>query len=94
MNQVTAVVIPGCADITDINVISDREIRITVPQEAQPGLVTLRTPNGDITTRTELTFTEPISIENFTPATVLPGDELTIEGEYLNLIHEVILQMM
>lgn len=90
MNQVTAVVIPGCADITDINVISDREIRITVPQEAQPGLVTLRTPNGDITTKTELTFTEPISIENFTPATVLPGDELTIEGEYLNLIHEVI----
>ena len=90
MNQVTAVVIPGCADITDINVISDREIRITVPQEAQPGLVTLRTPNGDITTRTELTFTEPISIENFKPATVLPGDELTIEGEYLNLIHEVI----
>lgn len=90
MNQVTAVVIPGCADITDINVISDREIRITVPQEAQPGLVTLRTPNGDITTRTELIFTEPISIENFTPATVLPGDELTIEGEYLNLIHEVI----
>ena len=90
MNQVTAVVIPGCADITDINVISDREIRITVPQEAQPGLVTLRTPNGDITTRTELTFTEPISIENFKPSTVLPGDELTIEGEYLNLIHEVI----
>lgn len=90
MNQVTAVVIPECADITDINVISDREIRITVPQEAQPGLVTLRTPNGDITTKTELTFTEPISIENFTPATVLPGDELTIEGEYLNLIHEVI----
>lgn len=90
MNQVTAVVIPGCADITDINVISDREIRITVPQEAQPGLVTLRTPNGDITTKTELTFTEPISIESFAPATVLPGDELTIEGEYLNLIHEVI----
>lgn len=90
MNQVTAVVLPGCADITDIKVISDTEIRITVPQEAQPGLVTLRTPNGDITTKTELTFTEPISIDNFTPSAVLPGDELTIEGEYLNLIHEVI----
>lgn len=90
MNQVTAVVLPGCADITDIKVISDTEIRITVPQEAQPGLVTLRTPNGDITTKTELTFTEPISIESFTPSAVLPGDELTIEGEYLNLIHEVI----
>lgn len=90
MNQVTAVVLPGCADITDIKVISDTEIRITVPQEAQPGLVTLRTPNGDITTKTELTFTEPISIDSFTPSAVLPGDELTIEGEYLNLIHEVI----
>ena len=90
MNQVTAVVLPGCADVTDIKVISDTEIRITVPQEAQPGLVTLRTPNGDITTKTELTFTEPISIDSFTPSAVLPGDELTIEGEYLNLIHEVI----
>ena len=90
MNQVTAVVIPGCEDITDIKVISDTEIRITVPQEAEPGLVTLKTPAGDITTKTKLTFTEPISIESFTPVAVFPGDELTIEGEYLNLMHEVI----
>lgn len=90
MNRVTAVAIPGCADITDINVISDKEIRIIIPQDAQPGLVTLKTPNGDITTKTELTFIEPISIDGFAPAALLPGDELIIEGEYLNLIHEVI----
>lgn len=90
MNQVTAVVIPGCSDITDIQVISDTEIRITVPQEAEPGLVILKTPNGEITTQTKLTFTEPISITSFTPETVLPGEELVIEGEYLNLIQEVI----
>ena len=90
MNQVTAVIIPGCSDITDIQVISDTEIRITVPQEAEPGLVTLKTPNGEITTQTQLTFTEPISITSFTPETVLPGEELVIEGEYLNLIQEVI----
>ena len=90
MNQVTAVDIPGCADITDINVISDREIRITVPQEAQPGLVTLRTPNGDITTRTVLYFSDPIFIDNFTPASVLLVVELTFECDFLYLIHEVI----
>lgn len=90
MNQVTAVVIPGCAEITDIKVISDTEIRITVPQEAEPGLVTLKTPNGDITTKTKLTYIETISLESFTPSSVRAGDEFTITGEYLNLIHEVI----
>lgn len=90
MDQVTAVVIPGCADITDIQVISDKEIRVIVPQDAEPGQVILRTPNGDITTKTELTFTEPISFDAFSPSAVLPGEEITITGDYLNLIHAVI----
>ena len=91
MDKVTAVVIPGCDDITDIEVVSDTEIRVTVPQTAQPGLVVLKTPKGDITTKTELTFTEPIALEAFAPAEVKPGSELTITGEYLNLIKEVII---
>lgn len=90
MDKVTAVVIPGCDDITDIEVVSDTEIRVTVPQTAQSGLVVLKTPKGDITTKTELTFTEPIALEAFAPAEVKPGSELTITGEYLNLIKEVI----
>ena len=90
MDKVAAVAIPGCDDITDIEVVSDTEIRVTVPQTAQPGLVVLKTPKGDITTKTELTFTEPIALEAFAPAEVKPGSELTITGEYLNLIKEVI----
>lgn len=90
MDKVTAVAIPGCDDITDIEVVSDTEIRVTVPQTAQPGLVVLKTSKGDITTKTELTFTEPIALEAFAPAEVKPGGELTITGEYLNLIKEVI----
>lgn len=90
MDQVTAVWIPGSGDVTDIRVISDTEIRITVPQDAEPGQLVLRTPQGDITTQTELTFTEPISIDELSPLSVLPGDELTIKGDYLNLISEVI----
>ena len=90
MNQVTAISIPGCADITDIQVISDREIRVTVPQEAEEGYVILRTPNGDIQTETKITYSEPISLESFSPTAVLPGETLTLTGDYLNLMQKVI----
>ena len=90
MNQVTAVSIPGCADITDIQVISDREIRVTVPQEAEEGYVILRTPNGDIQTETKITYSEPITLDSFSPTSILPGETLTITGDYLNLMQKVI----
>ena len=90
MDQVTAVFIPGCADITDIQVISDREIRVTVPQEAEEGYVILRTPSADIQTQTKITYTEPISLESFSPTSVLPGETITITGDYLNLMQKVI----
>ena len=90
MNQVTAISIPGCADITDIQVISDREIRVTVPQEAEEGYVILKTPAGDIQTETKITYTEPISLESFSPTNVLPGETITITGDYLNLMQKVI----
>nr|WP_320057647.1 hypothetical protein [uncultured Bacteroides sp.] len=90
MDKVTAVVVPGSGEITDIKVISSTEIRVTIPQTAQPGLVILKTPNGDITTKTKLTFTEPISLDAIAPNPIKAGAELTITGEYLNLIKEVI----
>jgi hypothetical protein len=90
MDQVTAVVIPGCGEITDIKVISENEIRVTVPQDAEPGLVTLKSPKGDITTITQLTFEEPIVLEALSPDPVKPGKQLTLTGDYLNLIKSVI----
>lgn len=90
MNKITSVTLPGAGDITDIQVISPEEIRITVPQTAEPGYVVLHHANGDITTKTLLTFTEPISIESVAPLAVKAGDEISIKGDYLNLIHEVI----
>lgn len=90
LDKVTGVEIPGCDVISDIELVSASEIRVTVPQTAMPGFVTLKTANGTIVTKTKLTYTEPISLEKFAPATVKPGSMLTIEGEYLNLIKEVI----
>ncbi|MDE6654072.1 MAG: hypothetical protein K2K37_06765, partial [Muribaculaceae bacterium] len=90
MSKVTSIEIPGCDPITDIRVISEEEIRITVPQTAQPGKVVIKFADGTITTKTALSYLEPISIESFSPESVLPGQEITIKGEYLNLIKEVI----
>lgn len=90
MDKITAVAIPGCDEITDIKVISNTEVRVTVPQSATTGFVVLKTPTGEITTKTKLTFTEPIALDAMTPLAVKPGDELTLTGEYLNLIKEVI----
>ena len=90
MNQITSITLPGAGDITDIQVISPEEIRIIVPQTAEPGYIVLHHAKGDITTKTLLSFTEPISIESVSPLSAKAGDEITIKGDYLNLIHEVI----
>ena len=91
LDQVASVLIPGCDAITDIQLISAEEIRVIVPQTALPGYVTLMLRNGEsIITKTQLTYSEPVSIESFSPESVRPGDVLTIKGEYLNLIHQVI----
>ena len=52
--------------------------------------MTLKHAKGSITTKTPISFTEPISIESISPLEARPGDEITIAGDYLNLIHEVI----
>lgn len=90
MDKVVGIEIPGCEVISDIEVVSANEIRVTVPQTAMSGFVTLKTANGTIVTKTKLTYTEPIGLEKLTPVSVKPGSILTIDGEYLNLIKEVI----
>lgn len=90
MDKVQSVSIPGCGEITEIEVVSANEIRITVPQTAEVGYVILKTPTGEITTKTKLTYTEPIGVETIAPNPVKPGEVLVFKGEYLNLIKEII----
>ena len=95
LDKVTSIVLPGLTsgstiEVSDIAVVDEREIKITIPQNAGVGLVTLKTPQGDIKTKTPLTYSEPISIESVSPATIKAGQVLTIKGDYLNLIKRVI----
>ena len=89
LDKVESVTIPGSGDITSITRISKTEIRMTIPQNAEPGLIALNVGKKVITSITELSFSEPISIEKITPLTAKAGAKIKIEGEYLNLIKEI-----
>ena len=95
LQKVVSVTIPDDNVITDIEVVASgthSEIRITVPKEtSMPGYPVLTLDDGStITAKTQLTYSEPVSIESFSPAQILPGEVLTIKGDYLNLVHEVV----
>ncbi len=90
MDKVKAVVLADGTEITDITVVNSGEIKITIPQEAPSGHLVLKYEGGEIRTKTPLTYSEPIVIDKIAPMQVKAGDILVIEGDYLNLIAQVI----
>ena len=95
LDKVVSVTIPGVAPLTPEVVTAGvhSEIRVTVPKDGpELGYPVLTLSDGStITAKTQLTYSEPIIFESFSPTEVLPGATITIKGDYLNLIHEVIL---
>lgn len=90
LDKVTAIVLSNNVQVTSFKSKTPEQIVIVVPQETVDGTVVLKTPQGDIQTKTILTISEPITIASFSPAKVRPGAVLTIEGTYLNLVKEVV----
>ncbi|KAA6299945.1 MAG: hypothetical protein EZS26_003915, partial [Candidatus Ordinivivax streblomastigis] len=90
LDKVTKVILPDNIEITNIDVETKEKISIIIPDEAVPGKIKLLTSNGELTPKTLLTFTEPITLSSFAPSPVKPGTTLTIEGDYLNLIQQII----
>ena len=94
LDKVSSITLPGVAAITPevVTAGTHSEIRITVPKDGpEVGYPVLTLSDGStITGKTQLTYSEPITIESFSPAEALPGATVTIKGDYLNLIHEVI----
>ncbi len=92
LNKITEIILPDNISITDITVESSSKITITVPQEATVGYVTLVYPGGSLTTQTMLGYTEPYEISAISPVgtAVRAGDEITIDGDYLNQITAVV----
>ena len=94
LDQIASIQIPGVAPITNYESVKSgipSEIRVTVPKDGPTeGVVTLTTKDSKtIQTQSVLTYTEPIEFESFSPASVMPGDIVTIKGDYLNLIYSL-----
>lgn len=98
LDKIKQVLIPGMDPVTNYEVVKagiPSEIVVLLDKEKpQPGKVTLITNTDQkIETLTELTFIEGIEFaadNQLSPAVIQPGAVLTINGEYLNLVNEVI----
>ena len=91
VDRVESVTFQGTAAITDIRkTFGANEIRVIVPQDAQPGIITLTAGGKTISSITDLTFEETIIINSISPLTVKAGNTIKIEGDYLNLVEEII----
>lgn len=94
LDKVGAVEVPGVAPITDIEVVKSgnpSEIRVQLPAEGtEVGKVKLVAGKKELFTQSEVTYIEPIVFESFSATEAMPGDVITITGDYMNLVTEVI----
>ena len=100
LDRIVEVQIPGSEPITEIEVISSgrvSEIRVVTPAAgAEDASVTgpvVITDNAGNTyeSKAELTFTEGIVLDSFSPAAAMPGDEVTVKGDYLYNVQQIVL---
>jgi len=89
LDKVTAIVLANNVEVNTFKTKTPELLVIVVPEATVDGKVVLKTPQGDIQTKTDLTISEPITITSFSPATARPGAVISIEGTYLNLIKSV-----
>lgn len=89
LKKVTKVEFPVGVGVTEFDSQDNSEIIVKVPQEAVPGKIKIIYSGGEITSKTLLTFKEPITVESVSPMSVTPGDIVTVKGDYLYNIAEI-----
>lgn len=99
LEKVREVLLPGAEPVTEFaEVVAGVKGHLKVvvpvagPEEAPvTGLVTIVDQNGTkFSSLSELSYTEGIVISSFSPAEALPGDVVTIKGDYLYNTKEVV----
>lgn len=70
---------------------SSEEMLVTIPDMCVPGKLRLVTRNGDtIVSKANITFNEEIKVSSFDPSPVHPGEVITIKGEFVWNIGQVV----
>lgn len=82
--QLTGALVPAASFISKSNEL----ILIIVPAETKEGFVTLKTPDGDIVSKTRINFLVPVTVTSMT-AKARPGENITIKGQFMNWVKEV-----
>ena len=100
LDKIVEVQIPGAEPITEIEVVSTgrvSEIRVVTPAAGAEDapvtgpVVIVDNAGNTYESKTELSFTEGIVLESFTPATAMPGDVVTVKGDYLYNVQQIVL---
>ena len=100
LNEVSEVLFPGgnqkvTPSTTTINgefsLQDSEEMTVTIPDQCVPGKLRLVTKSGEIIeSKSNITFAEEIKVSSITPNPVHPGDVVTIKGEYVWNIGQVV----
>lgn len=90
LDKVTAVVFYPSVEVpkSAFTSATSEVIKLIVPQAVETGKVLLKTPDGDIESKTVLSLEVPVVISDFTPE-AKPGTDITITGEFINWIESV-----
>jgi|GEM_PF-5169362 len=91
LNQVTSVVMPVDNEVPASAFIKQTStlIELIVPIESTTGYVTLKTPKGDVVSKTTFGSAYKMTVTSFTPSTITPGANITINGNFLNYVKQV-----
>lgn len=91
LDKVTAVVLTPGIEISSSEFISQSSemFEVVIPEAAETGKVILKTPNGDIESKTALSFEVPVEIASVTHE-AKPGTNIIITGTKVNWIEEVV----
>lgn len=94
LQRIVEVQIPGINPITDIEIVKEgheSEIRVIIPVDGpEVGKVTIVDLCGnEHVSLADITYSEPIIFDDFTPKDAMPGDVITIKGDYMNNIRAI-----
>ena len=100
LDKIVEVQIPGAEPITEIEVVSSgrvSEIRVLTPaagaeDESVTGPVVIVDNAGNTyKSKADIEFTEGIVLDSFSPAAAMPGDVVTVKGDYLYNVQQIVL---
>ena len=100
LDRIVEVQIPGSEPITDIEVVTSgrvSEIRVVTPaagaeDASVTGPVVIVDKDGNVyKSKSDIEFTEGIVLDSFSPASAMPGDVVTVKGDYLYNVQQIVL---